>query len=80
MVSAFETSVLTSAAQLLWIKGNIIMDTFAGLALATDPVSPSLLDRKLDELSALHFSVDMYKQISIQSKLLLLSSLTHFDR
>ena len=40
-----EESVLT-AVQLLWI--NIIMDTFAALALATDPASKSLLDRKPD--------------------------------
>jgi len=40
-----EESVLT-AVQLLWI--NIIMDTFAALALATDPASKSLLDRKTD--------------------------------
>ncbi|KIJ59619.1 hypothetical protein HYDPIDRAFT_33060 [Hydnomerulius pinastri MD-312] len=39
--SASETSVL-SAVQLLWI--NITMDTFAALALATDPGSTALLD------------------------------------
>ncbi|KAL4062136.1 Ca-transporting ATPase [Scleroderma citrinum] len=64
VASASETSVL-SAVQLLWI--NIIMDTFAALALATDPASPSLLDRKPDKLHAPLFSVDMYKQIIIQS-------------
>ena len=64
VASASETSVL-SAVQLLWI--NIIMDTFAALALATDPASPSLLDRKPDKLSAPLFSVNMYKQIAIQS-------------
>ncbi len=41
VASASETSAL-SAVQLLWI--NIIMDTFAALALATDPASLSLLD------------------------------------
>ncbi|KIJ14249.1 hypothetical protein PAXINDRAFT_12900 [Paxillus involutus ATCC 200175] len=64
VASSSETSVL-SAVQLLWI--NIIMDTFAALALATDPASPALLDRKPDKLSAPLFSVDMYKQIVLQS-------------
>ena len=41
-----ETSVL-SAVQLLWI--NIIMDTFAALALATDPATEKLLERKPDK-------------------------------
>jgi len=64
VASASETSVL-SAVQLLWI--NIIMDTFAALALATDPASPALLDRKPDKKTAPLFSVDMYKQIAGQS-------------
>ncbi|KAG9315051.1 Ca-transporting ATPase [Chiua virens] len=64
IVSNSETSAL-SAVQLLWI--NIIMDTFAALALATDPASPALLDRKPDKLTAPLFTVDMYKQIFLQS-------------
>ena len=64
VASTQEESVL-SAVQLLWI--NIIMDTFAALALATDPASPSLLDRKPDKKTAPLFSVDMYKQILGQS-------------
>lgn len=64
VASASEESVL-SAVQLLWI--NIIMDTFAALALATDPASPALLDRKPDKKTAPLFSVDMYKQILGQS-------------
>ena len=59
-----EESAL-SAVQLLWI--NIIMDTFAALALATDPATETLLDRKPDKKSAPLFSVDMYKQILFQS-------------
>ncbi|PFH53183.1 hypothetical protein AMATHDRAFT_138450 [Amanita thiersii Skay4041] len=62
--SAQEESVLT-AVQLLWI--NIIMDTFAALALATDPATESLLDRKPDEKTAPLFSTDMYKMILCQS-------------
>ncbi|KLO10815.1 calcium-translocating P-type ATPase [Schizopora paradoxa] len=64
VASASETSAL-SAVQLLWI--NIIMDTFAALALATDPASMSLLDRKPEKRHAPLFSVDMYKQILGQS-------------
>ncbi|KAH9905078.1 calcium-translocating P-type ATPase [Fomitopsis serialis] len=64
VASASESSVL-SAVQLLWI--NIIMDTFAALALATDPASPELLDRKPDKKTSPLFSVDMYKQIIGQS-------------
>ncbi|KAJ7592992.1 Ca-transporting ATPase [Mycena floridula] len=59
-----EESVL-SAVQLLWI--NIIMDTFAALALATDPASEALLDRKPEKKTAPLFTVDMYKQILFQS-------------
>ncbi|KZT01381.1 calcium-translocating P-type ATPase [Laetiporus sulphureus 93-53] len=64
IASGSESPVLT-AVQLLWI--NIIMDTFAALALATDPASPELLDRKPDKKTAPLFSVDMYKQIIGQS-------------
>lgn len=62
--SVHEESVL-SAVQLLWI--NIIMDTFAALALATDPATESLLNRKPDRKTAPLFSVDMYKMILMQS-------------
>lgn len=64
VTSTTETSVL-SAVQLLWV--NLIMDTFATLALATDPASTALLDRNADRLSAPLLSVDMYKQIFLQS-------------
>ncbi|KAF8340444.1 uncharacterized protein EI90DRAFT_3035556 [Cantharellus anzutake] len=64
VASNSETSALT-AVQLLWI--NIIMDTFAALALATDPAHPGLLNRRPDRLTAPLFSVDMYKQIFGQS-------------
>jgi Ca2+-transporting ATPase len=64
VASEQEESVLT-AVQLLWI--NIIMDTFAALALATDPASEALLDRKPDKKTAPLFSADMYKMILFQS-------------
>ncbi|KAF9514593.1 hypothetical protein BS47DRAFT_1392337 [Hydnum rufescens UP504] len=60
IASSSEESVLT-AVQLLWI--NIIMDTFAALALATDKAHRSLLNRKPDRQTAPLFSVDMYKMI-----------------
>jgi len=64
VASNTETSALT-AVQLLWI--NLIMDTFAALALATDPAHPAMLNRKPDTLSAPLFNVDMWKMIVGQS-------------
>ena len=64
VASTEEESVL-SAVQLLWI--NIIMDTFAALALATDPASESLLDRKPDTHGTRLFTADMIKMILGQS-------------
>ena len=64
-ISSLEETSVLSAVQLLWI--NIIMDTFAALALATDPASEKLLDRKPDKKHAPLFSVDMYKMIMLQS-------------
>ncbi|KAF6754524.1 calcium-transporting ATPase [Ephemerocybe angulata] len=64
-VSSVEEESVLSAVQLLWI--NIIMDTFAALALATDPATESLLNRKPDRKTAPLFSVDMYKMILMQS-------------
>jgi Ca2+-transporting ATPase len=76
IASTTESSVL-SAVQLLWI--NIIMDTFAALALATDPASEALLDRKPDKKTAPLFSVQMYKQILFQSTYqIIITLLFHF--
>ena len=58
--SSSEESVLT-AVQLLWV--NLIMDTMAALALATDPPTPSILDRKPDPKSAPLITVTMWKMI-----------------
>jgi Ca2+-transporting ATPase len=58
--SANQQSVLT-AVQLLWV--NLIMDTFAALALATDPPTRSLLDRKPDPKSAPLITLRMWKMI-----------------
>jgi len=60
-VASVEEESVLSAVQLLWV--NIIMDTFAALALATDPASEALLDRKPERATAPLFTVDMYKQI-----------------
>ncbi|KAI0310974.1 hypothetical protein OF83DRAFT_1153050, partial [Amylostereum chailletii] len=64
-IASDKEEAVLSAVQLLWI--NIIMDTFAALALATDPASPALLERKPDTKWAPLFSVDMIKQIIGQS-------------
>jgi len=54
-----------SAVRLLWIK--LIMDTFAALALATDPAPPVLLNRKPDKKPDPLFTVDMLKRVLGQS-------------
>ncbi|PQE25881.1 putative calcium P-type ATPase NCA-2 protein [Rutstroemia sp. NJR-2017a BBW] len=58
--SSKEESVLT-AVQLLWV--NLIMDTMAALALATDPPTPSILNRKPDPKSAPLITMTMWKMI-----------------
>ena len=60
VASSDESSVLT-AVQLLWV--NLIMDTMAALALATDPPTPSILDRKPDPKSAPLITITMWKMI-----------------
>ncbi|TPX18076.1 uncharacterized protein E0L32_011846 [Thyridium curvatum] len=55
-----ETSVLT-AVQLLWV--NLIMDTLAALALATDPPHPSVLDKKPERKGSGIISTTMWKMI-----------------
>ncbi|KAL7911913.1 calcium P-type ATPase [Trichoderma velutinum] len=58
--SASEKSVLT-AVQLLWV--NLIMDTLAALALATDPPQDSVLDRKPEPKGSSIISPTMWKMI-----------------
>lgn len=58
--SESESSVLT-AVQLLWV--NLIMDTLAALALATDPPQDSVLDRKPERRTASIISTTMWKMI-----------------
>jgi Ca2+-transporting ATPase len=60
-VSSDEQKSVLTAVQLLWV--NLIMDTFAALALATDPPTRSLLDRKPDLKSAPLITLRMWKMI-----------------
>src|SRR5450756_680034 len=60
VASATEQSVLT-AVQLLWV--NLIMDTFAALALATDPPTRNILNRKPQKKSAPLITLNMWKMI-----------------
>ncbi|RDA86693.1 hypothetical protein CP532_5023 [Ophiocordyceps camponoti-leonardi (nom. inval.)] len=55
-----ETAVLT-AVQLLWV--NLIMDTLAALALATDPPHDSVLKRLPEPKGAPLVSITMWKMI-----------------
>ena len=59
-----EDSVL-KAVQLLWV--NLIMDTLAALALATDPPTPRILNRKPELKSAPLITLNMWKMIIGQS-------------
>eukprot|EP01135_Chromosphaera_perkinsii_P004664 Nk52_evm13s293 gene=Nk52_evmTU13s293 len=59
-----NTSAIT-AVQLLWV--NLIMDTLAALALATDPPTPALLDRAPHKKSDRLISSKMWKHITGQS-------------
>ncbi|KAJ5492851.1 Calcium-transporting ATPase 2 [Penicillium diatomitis] len=58
--SSSNNSVL-NAVQLLWV--NLIMDTFAALALATDAPTEKILDRKPVPKSASLFTLTMWKMI-----------------
>ncbi|KAK9242890.1 calcium-transporting ATPase 2 [Lipomyces tetrasporus] len=60
VVDSEMRSVLT-AVQLLWI--NLIMDTLAALALATDPPTEEILNRKPSKRTAPLISIIMWKMI-----------------
>jgi Ca2+-transporting ATPase len=64
IVSDQQKSILT-AVQLLWV--NLIMDTFAALALATDPPAPDLLNRLPEPRTAPLIDMCMWKMIIGQS-------------
>lgn len=76
VASSSNESVLT-AVQLLWV--NLIMDTFAALALATDPPSDSVLDRKPDNRSVSLITPTMWKIILGEALYqLIVSFILHF--
>ena len=60
-VSSEEMHSVLSAVQLLWV--NLIMDTFAALALATDPPTEKILDRKPTPKRAPLITTNMWKMI-----------------
>lgn len=60
VISTHQKSVLT-AVQLLWV--NLIMDTFAALALATDPPTVELLNRGPESRSSPLITFKMWKMI-----------------
>ena len=73
--SVNQETVLTPV-QLLWV--NLIMDTLAALALATDPPTKSILQRKPDKKSDPIISVTMWKMLLIQAVYQLVVILTMF--
>ena len=77
VASEDETSVLT-AVQLLWV--NLIMDTLAALALATDKPDPSIMDRKPRGRSTPLITPSTWKMILGQATLqLIVTFILHFD-
>ncbi|KAJ5963049.1 hypothetical protein N7481_013354 [Penicillium waksmanii] len=60
-VSNSSNSSVLNAVQLLWV--NLIMDTFAALALATDAPTEKILNRKPVPKSASLFTLTMWKMI-----------------
>ncbi|KAL5113645.1 plasma membrane calcium [Pleosporales sp. CAS-2024a] len=72
VILAFVTAVYSSkmkpalgAVQLLWV--NLIMDTFAALALATDPPTDKILDRPPQGKDKPLITTTMWKQITGQN-------------
>nr|XP_036587323.1 plasma membrane calcium-transporting atpase 2 [Colletotrichum truncatum]KAF6798054.1 plasma membrane calcium-transporting atpase 2 [Colletotrichum truncatum] len=62
------------AVQLLWV--NLIMDTFAALALATDPPTEKILDRPPQPKSAPLITINMWKIIIGQAIFQLVITIT----
>ena len=64
-VSSPESHSVLSAVQLLWV--NLIMDSFAALALATDAPTSEILDRKPTPRKAPLITTNMWKMITGQT-------------
>lgn len=64
-VSSPDSHSVLSAVQLLWV--NLIMDTFAALALATDAPTEKILDRKPTPKRAPLITTNMWKMITGQA-------------
>ena len=60
-VASPDSQSVLSAVQLLWV--NLIMDTFAALALATDAPTSKILNRKPSPKSAPLITTNMWKMI-----------------
>jgi Ca2+-transporting ATPase len=60
-VQSTDQKAVLTAVQLLWV--NLIMDTLAALALATDPPADSVLDRKPERKGSSIISITMWKMI-----------------
>ncbi|CCH45717.1 putative membrane protein [Wickerhamomyces ciferrii] len=76
-VASSEGKSVLTAVQLLWV--NLIMDTLAALALATDKPDHTILDRKPDGRKKPLIAVSTWKMILGQSCLQLIVTLTlHF--
>ena len=60
-VSSSTSQSVLSAVQLLWV--NLIMDTFAALALATDAPTEKILDRQPTPKRAALITINMWKMI-----------------
>ncbi|RHZ69214.1 hypothetical protein Glove_287g31 [Diversispora epigaea] len=73
-VSNSQQEAVLSAVQLLWV--NLIMNTFAALALATDPPTKDLLKRKPEPRTVSLISLEMWKMILGQSAVQLIITLT----
>ncbi|KAI4168318.1 MAG: hypothetical protein LQ343_006485 [Gyalolechia ehrenbergii] len=73
-VSSAEMHSVLSAVQLLWV--NLIMDTFAALALATDAPTEKILDRKPAPKRAPLITTNMWKMIIGQTIYQLLVTFT----
>ncbi|KAK4119310.1 calcium-translocating P-type ATPase [Parathielavia appendiculata] len=78
-VQSDEQIAVLTAVQLLWV--NLIMDTLAALALATDPPRDNVLQRKPERKGASIISITMWKMILGQAVYqLLITFLIYFGK